>query len=173
MAYRTLVAVLMLLLSGCATDYAWCPPGEPYLKSSECRYGLSKSESAAAQDDWDRKARAEAERLSASYEDIVFAIYAPDGDRSGGSYCLKVFGQEPSKDLVNKLRTVGSDPRKCTGKNVTHAYVEQISQQSENVFMAIVSYYCGPLCAAEHVVTVEHDTLGAFKVTKEELLWIS
>jgi hypothetical protein len=165
--------MLALVLSGCATDYEWCPPGEAYLKNSQCRYGLSKSESVAAQEDWDRKARAEAERLSASYEDIVFAIYAPEGNQPGGSYCLQVFGAEPSENLFQRLRAAGDNPRKCSGKDVTHRYVEQISQQSENVFLAIVSYYCGPLCAAEHVVTVERDSHGAFRMTKEELLWIS
>lgn len=165
---RCLALLSLLLLAGCATDYSWCTPGEAETPAS-CRYDLSRKEWLATKREWHAAATEEAERLPVNYNEIVLAIYKPKNGE-GGSFCLEVFGSEPSAELLASLRGAGVNPRQCAGRHVTYTYVQRISQQPEGLFRVVTGYYCGELCAAEHVLMVERDNDGAFKVVKEELL---
>jgi len=153
----------------------WCPPGgyDEARARGECIGDASPAKVKAFKQAWYDARKREASALSVDFEDIVFA-YLADGARSAKSaYCLVLFDDRPSAGLTRRLRRAHQNPLYCRTGVANSSFVYRISQLTADTFLLNTGYYCGPLCAGEHFVTMRRNEDGTFVIEKTEELWIS
>ena len=115
-----------------------------------------------------RENRAAAARIPGGHEEfIVRLLTMPDG-LGYGRFCLRVFGERPSRSLQDRLRKAGSihDSAKCDGPHLVVVTVDRIAPIGPDTFDVIQDMHCGYLCGRSLQWTVHRDADGTLKVVE-------
>jgi len=112
-----------------------------------------------------------AKGLEVPYEDIALAAVLNDKPER---YCLKIFGQPPSKLLAHAIE-VEDELLDCEEKDIPRVSIGNIETTSDGGYRVYVVFDCGlsGMCQSAWWVYVEEVTTRTLRVTHRKLDWIT